>query len=162
PAGGAVAGDVRAGAEAGGGHRGRRSVGRLASRPAHHRMARSGRAGHRAPTARPCPGPERASHKASHLLAAMVWRARAVIAQRDLAQKTNETPQPKPLLGRGPTCAGRSSRPTHARATPKPPATWSEEKHADYLFTSVKDNQPTLFAGAGRAGLAGHADRAPP
>ncbi len=36
--------------------------------------------------------------KAPHLLAAMICGARAVLAQRDVDQKTNEITQVKPLL----------------------------------------------------------------
>jgi len=83
--------------------------------------------------------------KAPHLLAAMVCGARAVIAQRDVDQKTNEITQAKPLLAevdlRG---ALLTADAVHVqRETAR---YLVEDKHADYLFTSVKDNQPSLFA----------------
>jgi predicted transposase YbfD/YdcC len=83
--------------------------------------------------------------KAPHLLAAMICGARAVIAQRDVDQKTNEITQVKPLL------AGVDLRGTLVTAdamhVQRETARYLvEDKHADYLFTSVKDNQPGLFA----------------
>jgi predicted transposase YbfD/YdcC len=83
--------------------------------------------------------------KAPHLLAAMICAARAVIAQRDVDQKTNEITQVKPLL------AGVDLRGTLVTAdamhVQRETARYLvEDKHADYLFTAVKDNQPGLFA----------------
>jgi predicted transposase YbfD/YdcC len=83
--------------------------------------------------------------KAPHLLAAMVCGARAVIAQRDVDHKTNEITQVKPLLeevdldGALVTADAMHVQRETARYL-------VEDKHADYLFTAVKDNQPGLFA----------------
>jgi predicted transposase YbfD/YdcC len=83
--------------------------------------------------------------KAPHLLAAMVCGARAVIAQRDVDQKTNEITQVKPLLAevdlRGALVTADAMHVQRETAR-----YLVEDKHADYLFTSVKDNQPSLFA----------------
>lgn len=83
--------------------------------------------------------------RAVHLLAAMTHQGSAVLAQRNVAHKTNEITQVKPLVD-----------PLHLRG-------WAvtldalhcqretarylvEDKGAAYVFTAVKDNQPTLFA----------------
>jgi predicted transposase YbfD/YdcC len=83
--------------------------------------------------------------KAPHLLAAMICGARVVIAQRDVDQKTNEITQVAPLLAD----AGISGALVTADAmhVQKETARYLvEDRHADYLFTAVKDNQPGLFA----------------
>ena len=83
--------------------------------------------------------------KAPHLLAAMICGARAVLAQRDVDQKTNEITQVKPLLadvditGALVTADALHVQKDTARHL-------VEDKRADYLFTAVKDNQPALFA----------------
>lgn len=82
---------------------------------------------------------------AVHLLAAMRHDVPVVLAQRDVAHKTNEITQVKPLLDpldlRG---AVLTMDALHAqRETARYPV---EDKGADYLFTAVKDNQPGLFA----------------
>jgi predicted transposase YbfD/YdcC len=83
--------------------------------------------------------------KAPHLLAAMICGARAVIAQRDVDAKTNEITQVKPLLDDvGITGALVTADALHVQ---KETARYLvEDKNADYLFTAVKDNQPSLFA----------------
>lgn len=82
--------------------------------------------------------------KAPHLLAAMICGARAVIAQRDVDHKTNEITQVKPLLAdvelRGALLTADAIHVQRETAR-----YLVEDKHADYLFTSVKDNQPGLF-----------------
>jgi len=81
--------------------------------------------------------------RAVHLLAAMT-SAGAVIAQREVGHKTNEITQVKPLLDpvdlRGVVVtldALHCQRETARYLV--------EDKGADYIFTAVKDNQPTLF-----------------
>jgi predicted transposase YbfD/YdcC len=90
-------------------------------------------------------GARSAQEKAPHLLAAMICGARAVIAQRDVDQKTNEITQVKPLLAevdlRGALVTADAMHVQRETAR-----YLVEDKHADYLFTSVKDNQPGLFA----------------
>lgn len=83
--------------------------------------------------------------KAPHLLAAMICGARAVIAQRDIGQKTNEITQVKPLLAEVDiTGALVTADALHVqRETARHLV---EDKGADYLFTAVKDNQPGVFA----------------
>jgi len=83
--------------------------------------------------------------KAPHLLAAMITGARAVIAQRDIDAKTNEITQVRRLLDDiDITGALVTADALHVR---KDTARYLvEDKHADYLFTAVKDNQPGLFA----------------
>ena len=83
--------------------------------------------------------------KAPHLLAAMICGARAVLAQKDVDQKTNEITQVKPLLdGLDITGALVTADALHVQ---KETARYLvEDKNADYLFTAVKDNQPSLFA----------------
>jgi len=69
---------------------------------------------------------------------------RAVIAQREAGHKTNEITQVKPLLdlvdlrGAVVTLDALHAQRDTARYL-------VEDKHADYLFTAVKDNQPRLF-----------------
>ena len=83
--------------------------------------------------------------KAPHLLAAMVTGARAVIVQKDIDAKTNEITQVKPLLDDiGIAGALVTADALHVQ---KDTARYLvEDKQADYLFTAVKDNQPSLFA----------------
>lgn len=90
-------------------------------------------------------GAQAGQNKAPHLLAAMICEARAVIAQRDIDQKTNEITQVQPLLddldltGALVTADAMHVQRETARYL-------VEDKAADYLFTAVKDNQPSLFA----------------
>ena len=83
--------------------------------------------------------------KAPDLLAAMVTGARAVIAQKDINAKTNEITQVRPLLDDiGIAGALVTADALHVQ---KDTARYLvEDKKADYLFTAVKDNQPSLFA----------------
>ncbi len=82
--------------------------------------------------------------KAPHLLAAMITGTRAVIAQKDIDAKTNEITQVRPLLediditGALVTADALHVQKDTARYL-------TEDKDADYLFTAVKDNQPSLF-----------------
>jgi len=82
--------------------------------------------------------------KAPHLLAPMICGARAVLAQKDMDHKTNEITQVKPLLdGLDITGALVTANALHVqKETARYPV---EDKNADYLFTAVKDNQPSLF-----------------
>jgi predicted transposase YbfD/YdcC len=90
-------------------------------------------------------GARTAEEKAPHLLAAMICGARIVIAQRDVDQKTNEITQVKPLLSDVDLCGALVT--ADAMHVQRETARYLvEDKHADYLFTSVKDNQPGLFA----------------
>jgi predicted transposase YbfD/YdcC len=83
--------------------------------------------------------------KAPHLLAAMITGVRAVLAQKDIDAKTNEITQVRPLLDDiDITGALVTADALHVQ---KDTARYLvEDKHADYLFTAVKDNQPGLFA----------------
>jgi predicted transposase YbfD/YdcC len=83
--------------------------------------------------------------KAPHLLAAMITGARAVIAQKDIDAKTNEITQVRPLLDDiDITGALVTADALHVQ---KDTARYLVQvKKADYLFTAVKDNQPSLFA----------------
>jgi len=83
--------------------------------------------------------------KAPHLLAAMVTGARAVIAQKDIDAKTNEITQVRPLLDD--TGIAGALVTADALHVQKDTARYLvEDKKADYLFTAVKDSQPSLFA----------------
>jgi predicted transposase YbfD/YdcC len=90
-------------------------------------------------------GAKTGQDKAPHLLAAMICGARAVIAQRDVDHKTNEITQVKPLVEevdlRGALVTADAMHVQRETAR-----YLVEDKHADYLFTAVKDNQPGLFA----------------
>jgi predicted transposase YbfD/YdcC len=83
--------------------------------------------------------------RAVHLLAAVPHEVPAVLAQRDVAHKTNEITQLKPLLdplnltGCAVTLDALHAQRETARYL-------VEDKGAAYVFTAVKDNQPTLFA----------------
>jgi predicted transposase YbfD/YdcC len=82
---------------------------------------------------------------APHLLAAMICGARAVIAQRDVDVKTNEITQVKPLLEEVDITGALVT--ADALHVQKETARYLvEDKGAGYLFTAVKDNQPSLFA----------------
>jgi predicted transposase YbfD/YdcC len=83
--------------------------------------------------------------KAPHLLAAVICGARAVLAQKDVDQKTNEITQVKPLLDEVDITGALVT--ADALHVQKETARYLvEDKGADYLFTAVKDNQPSLFA----------------
>lgn len=83
--------------------------------------------------------------RAVHLLAAVAHELPMVLAQRDVAHKTNEITQVKPLLdpleltGWAVTLDALHAQRETARYL-------VEDKGAAYVFTAVKDNQPTLFA----------------
>jgi predicted transposase YbfD/YdcC len=83
--------------------------------------------------------------RAVHLLAAVPHEVPAVLAQRDVAHKTNEITQLKPLLdpldltGWAVTLDALHCQRETARYL-------VEDKGAAYVFTAVKDNQPTLLA----------------
>jgi DDE_Tnp_1-associated/Transposase DDE domain len=104
-------------------------------------------------------GAKAGNEKAPHLLAAMICGARAVLAQLDVDQKTNEITQVKPLLDD----AGISGALVTADAlhVQKETARYLvEDKHAGYLFTAVKDNPAWPVRRARRPGLGEHAGRA--
>lgn len=83
--------------------------------------------------------------KAPHLLAAMITGARAVIAQKDVDAKTNEITQVRPLLDDVDISGALVT--ADALHVQRDTARYLvEDKKADYLFTAVKDNQPSLFA----------------
>jgi predicted transposase YbfD/YdcC len=82
---------------------------------------------------------------APHLLAAMICGCRVVIAQRDINVKTNEITQVRPLLADADIAGALVT--ADAMHVQKDTARFLvEDKHADYLFTAVKENQPGLFA----------------
>jgi len=82
--------------------------------------------------------------KAPHLLAAMITGARAVIAQKDVDAKTNEITQVRPLLDDLDIAGALVT--ADALHVQKDTARYLvQDKQADYLFTAVKDNQPSLF-----------------
>jgi predicted transposase YbfD/YdcC len=83
--------------------------------------------------------------KAPHLLAAMITGARAVIAQKDIDAKTNEITQVRPLLDDLDIAGALVT--ADALHVQKDTARYLVQvKKAGYLFTAVKDNQPSLFA----------------
>lgn len=88
-------------------------------------------------------GARQADGRAVHLLSAMLHQHSAVVAQRDVHHKTNEITQVKPLLeplnlrGWVVTLDALHAQRETARYL-------VEDKHASYLFSAVKDNQPTL------------------
>lgn len=90
-------------------------------------------------------GARQVNGRAVHLLAAMLHDVPAVLAQRDVAHKTNEITQLKPLLdpldltGWVVTLDALHCQRRTARYL-------VEDKNAAYVFTAAKDNQPTLFA----------------
>lgn len=94
-----------------------------------------------------------------HLLSALVHGAGVVIAQREVAAKTNEITELAPLL-KNVDLAGKvvTADALHTqRATAENLVT---DKQAHYLLT-VKANQPTLLAACQRA-MSGYADDFPP
>jgi predicted transposase YbfD/YdcC len=82
--------------------------------------------------------------RAVHVLAAMLGETRTVVAQREIAHKTNEITAFAPLLkdldltGVLVTADAMHTQRAHARFL-------VEDKDADYLLV-VKENQPTLFS----------------
>jgi predicted transposase YbfD/YdcC len=88
-------------------------------------------------------GAVQADGRPVHLLAAMTSGC-AVLAQREVGHKTNEITQVAPLLepleltGAVITLDALHCQRETARLI-------VEDKHADYIFTAVKDNQPGLF-----------------
>lgn len=83
--------------------------------------------------------------RAVHLLAAVPHEVPAVLAQRDVAHKTNEITQLKPLLD--PLNLTGCAVTLDALHCQRETARYLvEDKGAAYVFTAVKDNQPTLFA----------------
>jgi predicted transposase YbfD/YdcC len=90
-------------------------------------------------------GARRDDGRAVHLLAATVHGVPAVLAQRDVAHKTNEITQVKPLLaplnltGWAVTLDALHCQRETARYL-------VEDKNAAYVFTAAKDNQPKLVA----------------
>ena len=90
-------------------------------------------------------GARAGEEKAPHLLAAMICGTRAVLAQRDVDVKTNEVTQVKPLLD-DLDIAGALVTADALHVQRETARYLVEDKKADYLFTAVKDNQPSLFA----------------
>ena len=90
-------------------------------------------------------GARQADGRAVHLLSALVHGTRVVVAQRDVAHKTNEIPEVRKLLeplglrGWVVTLDAMHAQQETARFL-------VEDKGAAYVFTAVKDNQPGLFA----------------
>lgn len=75
----------------------------------------------------------------------MITGARTVIAQKDTGAKTNEITRARPLPdGTGITGALVTADALHAQTDTV--RYLVQVKKADYLFTAVKDNQPSLFA----------------
>jgi predicted transposase YbfD/YdcC len=88
-------------------------------------------------------GAVQADGRAVHLLAAMSGGG-AVLAQREVGHKTNEITQVKPLLD--PLDLAGAVVTLDALHAQRETARYiTEDKHADYIFTAVKDNQPGLF-----------------
>ncbi len=117
----------------------------LASAPQHGSRA-TGRAGGPLAVAvdgKTVRGAIQADGRAVHLLAAMTSGG-AVIAQREVGHKTNEITQVKPLL-EPLDLAGATVTLDALHAQRETARYLVEDKKADYIFTAVKDNQPTLF-----------------
>ena len=90
-------------------------------------------------------GARRDDGRAVHLLAAMVHGVPAVLAQRDVAHKTNEITQVKPLLA--PLNLTGWTVTLDALHCQRETARYLvEDKNAAYVFTAAKDNQPKLAA----------------
>jgi predicted transposase YbfD/YdcC len=90
-------------------------------------------------------GARQGDGRAVHLLSALIHGTRLVVAQRDVAHKTNEIPQVKELLrpldlrGWAVTLDAMHCQKETARYL-------VEDKKAAYVFTAAKDNQPGLVA----------------
>lgn len=90
-------------------------------------------------------GARQADGRVVHLLSALVHGTRYVIAQRDVAHKTNEIPQVKELLG--PLDLRGWAVTLDAMQCQRETARFlAEDKRAAYVFTTAKDNQPGLVA----------------
>jgi len=88
-------------------------------------------------------GAVQADGRAVHLLAAMSGGG-GVLAQREVGHKTNEITQVKPLLD--PLDLHGAVITLDALHCQRETARYIvQDKHADYIFTAVKDNQPGLF-----------------
>lgn len=83
--------------------------------------------------------------RAVHLLSAMVHGQSVVVAQRDVAHKTNEITQVKPLL-MPLNLAGWVVTLDAMHAQQETARFLVEDKQAAYVFCAVKDNQPKAFA----------------
>lgn len=90
-------------------------------------------------------GARRDDGRAVHLLAAMVHGVPAVLAQRDVAHKTNEITQVKPLLAPL-NLAGWAVTLDALHCQRETARYLVEDKNAAYVFTAAKDNQPKLVA----------------
>ena len=88
-------------------------------------------------------GAVQADGRAVHLLAAMSGGG-AVLAQREVGHKTNEITQVKPLLDPLPL-DGAVVTLDALHAERETARYLAGDKHADYIFIAVKDNQPGLF-----------------
>lgn len=90
-------------------------------------------------------GARQADGRAVHLLSALVHGSRIVVAQRDVAHKTNEIPQVRELLG--PLDLRGWAVTLDAMHCQRETARFLvEDKEAAYVFTAAKDNQPGLVA----------------
>jgi len=90
-------------------------------------------------------GARQADGRAVHLLSAMIHGARTVVAQRDVAHKTNEIPEVRELL-RPLELRGWAVTLDAMHCQKETTRYLVEDKGAAYVFTAVKDNQPGLFA----------------
>ena len=90
-------------------------------------------------------GARQADGRAVHLLSALIHGTKFVVAQRDVAHKTNEIPEVRELLrplelrGWAVTLDAMHCQKQTARFL-------VEDKKAAYVFTAAKDNQPGLVA----------------
>jgi predicted transposase YbfD/YdcC len=90
-------------------------------------------------------GARQADGRAVHLLSALIHGTKFVVAQRDVAHKTNEIPEVRELLrpldlrGWAVTLDAMHCQRQTARFL-------VEDKKAAYVFTAAKDNQPGLVA----------------
>jgi len=90
-------------------------------------------------------GARQADGRAVHVLSALIQGTKFVVAQRDVAHKTNEIPQVRELLrplelrGWAVTLDAMHCQKQTARFL-------VEDKKAAYVFTAAKDNQPGLVA----------------
>jgi predicted transposase YbfD/YdcC len=90
-------------------------------------------------------GARQADGRAVHLLSALIHGTKFVVAQRDVAHKTNEIPEVKVLLG--PLGLAGWAVTLDAMHCQKETARFlAGDKGAAYVFTAAKDNQPGLVA----------------
>lgn len=90
-------------------------------------------------------GARQADGRAVHLLSALIHGSKIVVAQRDVAHKTNEIPQVRDLLG--PLDLHGWAVTLDAMHCQRETARFLvEDKKAAYVFTAAKDNQPGLVA----------------